>query len=213
MMIPRSLASLPLALGAAVLLGACGSDVSPTQDGTGTIVVKLTDAPFPFELVEKVEVHVVRVDAKREDVSEAQADADTDDDDKNRGGWVTIAEPDAVIDLLTLRDGVTTNLGQQTIQAGTWRAFRLIIDPALSKVTLKDGTNPDVQWPSAGRSGLKVQLDKSVTIDDGESAEVVIDFDVGESFVMRGNSIQNNGLLFKPVIRATVVDAPAPAAP
>jgi len=30
----------------------------------------------------------------------------------------------------------------------------------------------------------------------------VLDFDVGRSFVMRGNSISQNGLNFKPVIRA-----------
>jgi len=33
---------------------------------------------------------------------------------------------------------------------------------------------------------------------------MVVDFDVANSFVMRGNSLAQNGLLFKPVIRATV---------
>lgn len=32
---------------------------------------------------------------------------------------------------------------------------------------------------------------------------MVLDFDVGKSFVLRGNTIAQNGLLFKPVIRAT----------
>ena len=87
-----------------------------------------------------------------------------------------------------------------------------LIDPAQSKVTLKDGSNPSIVWPSASRSGLKVQMPEPVELEDGESAEVTIDFDVGESFVLRGNSIKNNGLLFKPVIKAKVV-TPAPAAP
>lgn len=34
------------------------------------------------------------------------------------------------------------------------------------------------------------------------TTDLLIDFDVGRSFVMRGNSISRNGLLFKPVIHA-----------
>ena len=37
------------------------------------------------------------------------------------------------------------------------------------------------------------------------TTSMLIDFDVGKSFVMRGNSISQNGLLFKPVIHATTV--------
>ncbi|MCR4341206.1 MAG: carboxypeptidase-like regulatory domain-containing protein, partial [Gemmatimonadaceae bacterium] len=35
---------------------------------------------------------------------------------------------------------------------------------------------------------------------------MILDFDVGSSFVLRGNSIKNNGLLFKPVIRAVATE-------
>src|SRR6185437_6254617 len=34
-------------------------------------------------------------------------------------------------------------------------------------------------------------------------SQMVIDFDLGHSFVLRGNSIAKNGLIFKPVIRAS----------
>jgi hypothetical protein len=36
---------------------------------------------------------------------------------------------------------------------------------------------------------------------------LLVDFDVNDSFVMRGNTIMQNGLLFKPVINGTIVDA------
>jgi hypothetical protein len=36
---------------------------------------------------------------------------------------------------------------------------------------------------------------------------LLVDFDVNNSFVMRGNTIAQNGLLFKPVITATISDA------
>jgi hypothetical protein len=33
---------------------------------------------------------------------------------------------------------------------------------------------------------------------------MLVDFDVAQSFVIRGNSLDQNGLLFKPVIRGTL---------
>jgi hypothetical protein len=35
------------------------------------------------------------------------------------------------------------------------------------------------------------------------TSTVLIDFDLENSFVMRGNSISQNGLLFKPVVKAS----------
>jgi hypothetical protein len=35
---------------------------------------------------------------------------------------------------------------------------------------------------------------------------MVVDFDLGRSFVMRGRTVAQNGLLFKPVVRATAQD-------
>ena len=37
-----------------------------------------------------------------------------------------------------------------------------------------------------------------------ETTDVLLDFDAEESFVVRGSTILQNGLLFKPVIRASV---------
>ena len=38
-----------------------------------------------------------------------------------------------------------------------------------------------------------------------DTTVVLLDFDLDQSFVLRGNSILQLGLLFKPVIRATVI--------
>jgi hypothetical protein len=43
-----------------------------------------------------------------------------------------------------------------------------------------------------------------VVVDAEATTTMVADFDVGSSFVMRGNSLTQNGLLFKPVIKATM---------
>jgi hypothetical protein len=208
----RSAALATTLLAATALAASCGD--SPTAAGTGALHVQLTDAPFPYDSVQSVDVFVVRADAKREDADSAEAAQRVGDDDRNGGGWVTIAEPKAKIELTSLRNGVTQALGTATLPAGTYRGFRLVIDPAQSSVTLKDGTvlsgtsSPGIKFPSAGRSGVKIQLDKPVTVVEGAAGAaaptLLIDFDLSASFEQRGNSLARNGLLFKPGIRASV---------
>jgi hypothetical protein len=188
---------LTLFTSTALVLQACGDS---TGGGTGLLTVKLTDAPFPFSEVERVDIHIVRIDARTSEPTDQEAE---DDDDMSE--WTTIATPNATINLLTLAGGVTTNLGQATLPTGTYEGFRLIIDPSQSSVTLKDGTQPEVKWPSAAQTGIKVNLDSPVALTENGSV-LVVDLDVGRSFVLRGNDIRNNGLLFKPVVRGTGMD-------
>ena len=54
-------------------------------------------------------------------------------------------------------------------------------------MTLKDGTHPAIQFPSAGHSGIKINLDKPIELTENGSV-MTLDFDIGRSFVMRGNS-------------------------
>ena len=126
-----TLAACWLAVGA---LAACGAtedaSTGPAAQGCGTLAIQLTDAPFPFDSVKSVEVFVVRVDAKAAPTDSADAAAGTADAEKGGNGWTTLAEPKAKIDLLTLRDGKTTTLGQTTLPAGSYKSFRLVIDPA-----------------------------------------------------------------------------------
>ena len=189
--------ALTLLVACAIGAVSCGDS---TGGGTGTLTVQLTDAPFPFSEVSRVDVFVVRIDAKNAATSEAEAA-----DAANASGWTTLATPNALINILDLNNGKTTNLGQATLPTGTYKGFRLVIDPAKSSVTLKDGSNPSVIWPSQSRTGIKIVLDAPISLTTNGSV-MVLDFDVGRSFVMRGNSISQNGLLFKPVLRGTAID-------
>ena len=189
----RAFSALSLAC---LALAGC-SDSSGSN--TGSLTVRLTDAPFPFSDVASVTVFVVRVDAKQSDATDAEAT-----DESNSNGWVTVATPNAPIDLLDLGGGKTTNLGTTTLPTGLYRSFRLIIDPAQSFITLKDGTTPSVSWPSAAHSGIKVNLDEPVQL-TADGSVMTLDFDIGRSFVMRGNSAEK-GFNFKPVIHAIAQD-------
>jgi len=202
-----------LALAAATLPVACSdSALSGLSDGTmGRLVVKLTDAPFLSDSVASVDVFVVRVDGRVGSTDDADADANLQS--STAAGWHTLAEPNALYDLLKLQNGATATLGSATLTPGTYNGFRFIIDPNQSSITLKNGkkltntSSPSVTFPSASRSGIKIVLSKPVEIVGGATTTLLIDFDVNNSFVMRGNSIDQNGLLFKPVIKGTITDA------
>jgi hypothetical protein len=111
---------------------------------------------------------------------------------------------------MTLADGTNTMLGDAQVAAGMYNGFRLIIDPAKSSVTLNDDANTVIggesivglKFPSADKTGIKIKLSSGpVNVRDGETSTLVVKFDVSNSFVVRADSIMQNGLLFKPVIR------------
>ena len=180
----------------AFAVAAC-SDSSGT--GTGLLTVRLTDAPFPFSEVARVDVFVVRVDAKTASTTDEEAA-----DESNHDGWTTVATPNALINLLDLGSGKTMNLGAATLATGNYQSFRLILDTDQSSITLKDGTTPPISFPSAGHSGIKINLDAPIQLTENGSV-MTLDFDIGRSFVMRGNKA-SNGFNFKPVIQAVAQD-------
>jgi len=170
-----------LGLLAACAIGAIGLGCSDTSGaGTGLLTVRLTDAPFPFSDVADVDVYVVRVDAKQ------APSTDEDAADESSEGWTSIATPNALINLLDLGSGKTVNLGAATLPTGTYQSFRLILDTDKSSITLKDGTKPPIFFPSAAHSGIKVILDQPISLTENGSV-TTFDFDIGRSFVMRGN--------------------------
>lgn len=197
------------------VLAACGGDSGgTTSPASASLSVALTDAPFPFDSVARADLFIVRIDGKMADADSADAESHKDNDSSpNRDpskDWVTLAAPNQAFNLLDLQSGKSVNLGQPTLPTGTYRGFRLVLDTDKSSVTLKNGTvlsgaNGMIKFPSAGRTGIKIQLDKPVAVVSG-STQLMVDFDLGRSFVLRGKSIGKNGLLFKPVIRGTAQD-------
>jgi hypothetical protein len=188
----------------------CSDNSADLAPGQGRIALRLTDAPFPLDSVQSIDVFVVRVEAKLEATTEADAALSVQGDDASSDGWIVLATPNAAFDLMDLQDGVNVFLGDAAVAAGSYRSLRLILDTNQSSVTLKNGmtltgaSSPSIMFPSAGKTGIKVNFDTPIPVDEGETTNVLIDFDAEQSFVMRGNAIAQEGLLFKPVIRATI---------
>jgi hypothetical protein len=206
----RNIVAVVATLGALVGCSDSGSDT--TGPGQGRIALRLTDAPFPLDQVQSIDVFVVRVEAKAEATTEAEAAMSVQGDESSAGGWIVLATPNASFDLMDLQNGVSVALGDAAVAAGSYRSLRLILDTNQSSVTLKDGTiltgtsSPSIMFPSAGKTGIKVLFDTPILVDEGETTLVLLDFDAENSFVLRGNTILQNGLLFKPVIQASVME-------
>ena len=173
-------------LTAAIVLAAC-QDVGPQM---GTINLHLTDAPASSFQSATVWV------------SKVQLIGDT--------APITIADTAAVYDLLSLQNGVTALLGSATIPAGSYAQLRLIVDSArvvfASGFHLANGdTVVSLKVPSGMQTGIKVDLGGGVRVAPGQT-DLVVDFDVGQSFVLMGPPAAPIGVIFKPVIHATVQD-------
>lgn len=196
---------------AAVLLGACGGHDDPTSVSEGRLVVRLTDAAALTDSLKSVDVFVVRIDARLAATSDA--DAASNVDEPARGGWIALATPNASFNLLALRDRVSSPLGDMAVRPAAYAGFRIIIDPSKSSVTLKSGrvltgsSSPGILFPSASRIGIRIVPSRPVVVVGGERTTLIIDFDAGASFIQRGTSVERNGLLFRPVIQATIIDA------
>ena len=199
-------------LGLALFSAFVACSDNSTGPDQGRIAVRLTDAPFPLDEVESIDMFIVRVEARLQSATEEDADVDVDDGDASNNGWIVLATPNASFDLMDLQNGVNVLLGDASVAAGSYQSIRLILDTDKSSVTLKNGmtlsgtSSPSIVFPSAGKSGIKVLFNTPIEVDEGQTTEVLLDFDAEESFVLRGNTILQNGLLFKPVIKATVMD-------
>jgi uncharacterized repeat protein (TIGR02059 family) len=105
------------------------------------------------------------------------------------------------VDIFQLRNGISQELVNLDIPAGDYDLVRLFVDEGNLKLKDIDQTF-NMKVPSGEQTGIKVFINPVIHVEGGISAELLLDFDLSKSFVMRGKDARN-GFLFKPVIRAT----------
>jgi hypothetical protein len=177
-------------IAAAVSFTACNK--SSDNNGTGQLVVKVTDGPFPADMVESATVTITKVEARR--VGDGIPDGNP---------FIVLMEDTVTFDLLDLRNGITAEMLDIQVPAGSYDLVRLYVEEAGLKI--KDGDSFDVKVPSGQQTGIKIFIEPAITVTGGLSAELLLDFDLSRSFVVRGNFDSPhgiNGFIFKPVIRA-----------
>jgi Domain of unknown function (DUF4382)/Carboxypeptidase regulatory-like domain len=168
-------------------LGACNRNSS---EGDGRVIVRITDAPFDINSIESATVTITRVEIKK--VGDGISDGNA---------FVTLSDDTVTIDLIDLRNGITETLLDLEIPAGEYDMVRLYVDEAGLK--LKDNADPySVKVPSGRQTGIKIKIDPALEVAGGLTSELLLDVDLSRSFVLRGNMHNNNGFIFKPVVRA-----------
>lgn len=182
-----------------LLATSCDQINDSENGGKGTVVLSLTDAPFPVSLVDQAVVTIDKIEIR----SKAAEAATKEEADKPALYTVLYEGVEKEFDLLDLQNGVTAELLSMDIEAGSYDLIRMHVTKAA--VVLMDGTNFDLKIPSGNSSGLKIKISPELVIESGVESEVLLDFDVSKSFVVQGNIKSKNGIkgfIFKPVLRA-----------
>ena len=192
------MASLVVAL--AVFLSACTkNDVKASR---GDVSIYLTDGPGEFDSVcidiTKVEVKVDNDSLHKHHDDHGKDDDDRDDHEKRKDGygeWVDINFTPAIIDILSLRNGVETKLGEANIATGTVRKIRITLG-SRNRVVV-GGKSDTLELKNETNNLLYVKLSSKHRQRSADSStKVWVDFDIAKSIYEK-----NGKYYLKPVLR------------
>jgi len=181
---------LSIFVAALVLSGCNKSNDGPA--GSGRLSIKITDDPFNISYVESATVTITKVELRKAGETTVNP-------------FMVLSEDPVTIDLSKLRNGITNELINVDIPQGDYDLVRLYVDGASLKI-IDQPVEYKLKVPSGSQTGIKVFIKPALRVDGGLTTELLLDFDLSRSFVMRGNMASSagvNGFIFKPCIRAT----------
>ncbi len=182
---------------------ACSSDSNNggNAETMGKLTLQLTDAPFPFDMVAEANVTLFKVDARLAESEDEDVEGDSEEDGYP---FITLMEEEIPVNLLDLTNGVTEQLADLEVPAGTYDLIRVYVKGV--NVVLTDGRTFDLKVPSGEQTGIKIFIDPALTVAGGLSSDLLLDFDVSRSFVAKGSTKSVDGITgfnFKPVIKVS----------
>ncbi len=167
------------------LISICGfalecsnDDVTSSLHDMGTLRVLLTDATASYDAV-NVTFSEVSVHFGNES---SEADSSS--------GWMVISNESRTFNLLTLSNGATAVLGENTLEEGHYTQIRLTISDAEVVV---DGTSYELDVP-----GNALKFVSGFDIEADTPTELIVDFDVARSIHQTG---QHGNYVLRPTIR------------
>jgi len=146
------------------------------QEGTGTLVLQITDAPGDLNIssaivtISSVEVHL------------------GSGGNNSTAGWYTVVDEQKTYDLVAIMD-VKEFLGSTNLSSGIYTQIRLHVDEA--KATI-DGIEYNLTVPSD-----TIKLVSGFWINESQTTTLTLDFDVNESIHKTGN----DKYIFQPTIK------------
>lgn len=185
--------------------------------GTGNVIVSITDAPFPADLIDEVLVTIDKMELRIEGGTCTSPTGEKIgkkyDKEKHKGhdyssfgcdsGFIVVSEKTSTFDLLQLQNGIMAVLANAEIPAGRYDMIRIHVVEAT--VVIDEKTSFPLKVPSGNTDGIKIMLDSVLVVTENETSEILIDFDLGRSFMAIGNPKSKKGItgfIFKPFIRA-----------
>ena len=146
-----------------------------SNEGTGTLKVKMTDAPGNFDAL-RIEVERVEVYSEN-------------------SGWITLNSQAQTISVLDLTNGTTAALNTTAgteVEAGTYTMVKIVLNSEKNELVL-DGrvglngvfidTANLVELEYGGPQEIIIEVDREVK--EGEEAEILLDFDAAASVQQR----------------------------
>jgi len=176
----------------------CQKNDGTFDDNYGTLRISITDDPFPVEYIEEANVVITKVEIREKDDHKGYGQ-----EEDNAYPFMTLLQDTLEFNLLELRNGVTAELLEMEIPAGEYDLLRLYVDEA--SIVVKDYGTYDLKVPSGAQTGIKIFIEPAIMVEGGLSAELLLDFNLDKSFILKGNMHSPagiNGFNFKPVIRA-----------
>lgn len=174
-----------------ILTAGCDK-TNDNENGSGRLVIRVTDAPFNISLIESATVTITKVELRKAGGS-----------DNDGSSFMVLSEDTLTYNLLELRNGLTEELLNMEVPQGKYDLIRLYV--AEAGLTVKDHAAPfRVKVPSGGQTGIKIFIAPYLEVEGGLTSELLLDFDLSKSFELRGNTMNQgyiNGFIFKPVIR------------
>lgn len=160
----------------AITFNSCNSDNSTSSNYP--YKVRLTDAPGPYS---EVNIDIQNVEVTGEN-----------------GETVMLNTTAGIYNLLDFTNGVNTLLATSVLTDAKVKQIRLIL--GTNNTIVLDGVTYPLSTPSAEQSGLKLQVNQTLTADIDNT--ILIDFDANTSIVETGSGT----FKLKPVLRTIVTE-------
>lgn len=144
---------------------------------------------------------VLLTDAPRDDLKEVNVNIKQVElllERDGRQGNLIIAKDLGMLNLLTLRNGVTLPLAELSMPDGiTIKQIRMILNSDNNHAIKSNDSRCELRTPSAQKTGIKIVLSTPVTFEPNSSYSMLIDFDALKSV----NVLGNGDCLLKPVLK------------
>jgi len=175
---------LGAALTAAAVIACSSESASDNRTSSGTVQVRLTDAPIDLTTVQSVMVTITSVILYPGNETTMAPETPST-------GPVTLLSHPETFDLLTLTGGTSELLASGEAPAGRYERIRLEVSSA--ELTWKDGTTAPLKLES-GKVDVPIPFD----LPAGGDASLMLDFDAAASVMV--NETASDKLILRPVV-------------